>query len=246
MNVKLGRKAIKTDTRTLRLSRYLTPSLPPSPVSVDWTKGITNWGMMLNDKLGDCTIAGCGHAVQVWSANSYQEITVPDSIILSAYESWDGYNPSDPDTDRGGIELDVLAAWRKNGLGPHALYAFADPSVSNLEEIRQSIALFGGVYIGVNLPASAQDQNEWSVSDPSLTGDSAPGSWGGHAVFVCAYDTDSFTCVTWGGLMKMTVGFWKAYVDEAHALLGFDWLSSKGSPSGFDLTQLQTDLAAIR
>jgi len=31
----------------------------------DWTKGITEWGMMMNDTLGDCTIAGVGHAVQV-------------------------------------------------------------------------------------------------------------------------------------------------------------------------------------
>jgi hypothetical protein len=29
--MKLGRKAIKTDTRTLALGDYLTPSLPPPP-----------------------------------------------------------------------------------------------------------------------------------------------------------------------------------------------------------------------
>ena len=55
---KLGRKAIKTDSRTLALGRYLTPAVPPPPAAADWTKGIARWGMMLNDTLGDCTIAG--------------------------------------------------------------------------------------------------------------------------------------------------------------------------------------------
>src|ERR1017187_6786701 len=125
--MKLGRKAIKTDTRTLQLGDYIAPTLPPPPPAVDWTKGKTDWGMMLNDTLGDCTIAGCGHAVQVWSlANVGLELTVADKDILKAYEVWDGYNPHDPSSDNGGIELDVLNRWQKSSLAGHALLAFAD------------------------------------------------------------------------------------------------------------------------
>ncbi len=51
---KLGRKAIKTDSRTLVFGDYLTPALPPPPPAAGWTKGIASWGVMLNDKLGDC------------------------------------------------------------------------------------------------------------------------------------------------------------------------------------------------
>src|ERR1700679_451448 len=107
-NKKLGRKAVLTDTRTMRLSRYFTATLPPPPPAVDWTKGVTAWGDMLNDELGDCTIAGLGHAVQIWTVNASKEITVLDAQVLSAYENWCGYNPSDPSTDQGGIELNVL------------------------------------------------------------------------------------------------------------------------------------------
>jgi len=239
----LGRKAIKTDTRTLRLARYLTSGLPAAPVAVDWTKGIKDFGMMLNDQLGNCTIAGLGHAIQIWSANIGTETTVTDADILAAYEQWDGYNPSDPSTDQGGVELDVLTDFKKNGLAGRRLIAFADPSVMNLEEVRQAINLFGGVYIGVSLPLSAQDQGIWDVASGY---DGEPGSWGGHAVFVCAYDQDGFTCITWGQLKKMTVAFWRKYIDEAHALLGADWMSTTGSPAGFNLLQLQEDLAQIR
>jgi hypothetical protein len=244
-NMKLGRKAIRTDSRTLALGDYLTSTLPPPPASKDWTCGITSWGMMANDKLGDCTIAGIGHAVQVWSACIGNEITVADSTVVSYYETWDGYNPADPTTDKGGIELDVLNNWHKQPFDGHNLLAFADPKYTNLIQIRQSIALFGGVYIGMALPITAQNQDVWDVV-PKGGANAKKGSWGGHCVFVPAYDEKSFTCITWGGLKTMTLAFWKKYVDEAHTLLGQDWLSAKGAPSGFDQGQLQTDLGAIK
>ena len=43
----------------------------------------------------------------------------------------------------------------------------------------------------------------------------------------------------------MTLAFWNKYCDEAHTLLGQDWLSAKGSPSGFNQAQLLADLKAI-
>jgi hypothetical protein len=242
--LKLGRKAIKTDTRTLRLARYLTPNQPPPPRSVDWTKGINAWGMMLNDKLGDCTIAGVAHAIQVFSANTSLMVTVPDATIESYYEKWDGYDPSTPDTDNGGCELDVLNDWQKQGFAGNSLLAFADPKPINLDEVRQSIALFGGVYIGLSLPLTAQTQDVWDVVRRG--GSSAvPGSWGGHCVFVPKYDETSFTCITWGQTKTMTLAFWNKYCDEAHTLLSQDWLTAKGAPTGFDQVQLQADLQAI-
>ena len=82
------------------------------------------------------------------------------------------------------------------------------------------------------------------------TGDGAPGSWGGHAVPVVAYDSRSLTVVTWGALQTMTWGFWAAYCDEAYAILSPDYLEQKGgqsiAPSGFNLTQLRDDLADLK
>jgi hypothetical protein len=244
-NMKLGRKAIRTDSRTLALGNYLKPSLPAPPPSKDWTCGVTEWGMMLNDKLGDCTIAGVAHAIQVWSKCTGDMITVADSVVENFYEQWDGYNPADPSTDNGGIELDVLNNWRKNPIDGHNLLAFADPKVNNLVQIHQSITLFGGVYIGVSLPVTAQNQDVWDVV-PNGGADAKKGSWGGHCVFIPKYDEHSFTCITWGGLKTMTVKFWKKYVDEAHTLFGQNWLSTQGSPAGFNQSQLQIDLSAIK
>lgn len=243
--MKLGRKALVTDSRTLRLAAYLRPQLPDPPQAADWTRGITAWGMMRNDQLGCCTIAGAGHAIQVWTANTGAMQTPSDAAIEEYYARWDGYLPGDPATDNGGVELDVLKSWKRQGLAGNHLLAFADASVANLQEIRQAIHLFGGVYIGLDLPRSAQTQEVWDVAagDGSQT---LKGSWGGHCVFVPRYEPNSFTCITWGGLKTMTVAFWQAYCDEAHALLDASWLETVQAPSGFDKIQLLADLALIR
>jgi hypothetical protein len=48
----------------------------------------------------------------------------------------------------------------------------------------------------------------------------------------------------------MTWGFWAPDCDEAYAILSPDYLKQKGgkaaSPNGFNLTQLQEDLAPLK
>lgn len=252
--VKLGKRAAKVDARTLRLAKYFTSTLALPPVSADYTAGIVNWGMMLNDSLGDCTIAGVGHAIQGWTKLAKgSELTLPDWVIKAYYSSWDGYVAGDPATDQGGVEVDVLNKWRKFGFGfrhnhkgANRLIGYADPDPGNITHVKQAINLFGGVYIGLALPITAQSQSIWDVVGDGQTGDSAPGSWGGHCVWCPKYDDTYVTCVTWGGLTKMTWAYWKAYCDEAHALLSPDFIETNGvAASGFDLLTLQADLAFV-
>jgi hypothetical protein len=233
---KLGKKAPKIDSRTLRLAKYLT-AVPPPPASCDWTKGVTEWGMMLNDALGDCTCAAIGHGIQVANLNGDVEVTPQDAVILALYEGACGYVPSDPSTDQGGVIVDVLNFARKWHAGTeHAhhhqrkfrLLAYADPDPGDVEHVKQAVALFGTVDIGLQLPITAQNQvgGVWDVvGNPQTDPNSQPGSWGGHSVIVCAYDADGLTCITWGQNQRMTWKFWSAYVDESHAVLFHSWLN---------------------
>lgn len=240
---RLGRKALKTDSRTLRLARYMK-ALGPPPAAVNWAKGISQFGMMLNDQLGCCTIAGIGHAIQVWTANVSAEVTIPDSIIQNYYSTWDGYVPGDPSTDNGGIELNVLQDWKAQGFSGHLLTAYADPTVSNLVEVRQAINLFLGLYIGFNVTNQVMENDDDPTIPWDMTGDTS--SAGGHCVYVIGYDAQFVYVISWGQIYKMTWAYWSANVDEAHALLSPDLISSKGlSASGFNTTQLLADLSAI-
>lgn len=252
--VRLGKHSPKKDHRTLKLARYFTAILGAPPIEADWTGGITDWGMMLNNSLGDCTIAGCGHAVQGWTkVSTGVEYTLPDWVIAFYYGTWDGYNPKDSSTDQGGVEIDVLNNWRKYGfgyrthhMGHNRLFAYADVDPNHINHVKQAINLFGGVYIGLALPLSAQGQDIWRVVGDGQSGDSAPGSWGGHCVWCPKYDSNYVTCVTWGGLVKMTWEFWRAYCDESHVLLSPDFIEASGvSVNGFDVQALKKDLAAI-
>lgn len=240
----LGKLPPRHDVRTLQLANYL--DLPKIPAKASWTSKVKQWGMMRNDVIGDCTIAGAAHQIQTWTANNGNEITIPDTEILKAYEKIGGYNPNDPNSDRGCVELDVLKYWRKTGIGGDKIFAFTTTEPKNKAHVCASIFLFGGAYLGLALPLSAQNQKVWSVPPGGATGNGAPGSWGGHCVIVVSYDAHTLTCVTWGALKKMTWEFFITYTDESYAILSKDWAAlAKKAPSGFDFASLQTDLKQV-
>ena len=254
---KLGKRAAINDPRTLKLGKYLLSTLPPAPPSVDYTMGIKDFSMMLNDSLGDCVIAAIGHAQQIFSAAARSVAdTPPDSTILAGYQQWCGYSPSDPSTDQGCYEISVLNAWRKSSFYSYSLSMYADPNPRNLGEIKQAIHLFGGVFIGIQLPLSIQGSSVWDVrSGP----DAIPGSWGGHAVWVPKYVTNpdgsvTFTCISWGGLIDITEAFWLysdpangPYIDEVHALISPEFINRRSgkTPVGLNLMQMEADMRQV-
>lgn len=263
MTRQLGRKAIKTDSRTLMLRKYVDhQALPDLPVNIDWTQGQTDWGMMLNgaapenpsycrDGLGCCTIAAAAHGIQVWSKNAIKlELTPTNADVLAAYIDWDGYRVGDPSTDNGGIMLDVLNKWRKSNLGGHGLTAFAAVDPPLLYHVRLSIFLFGGMYVGLKVPAFMLDAEPGSILD-----DTVPGLdcrvVGGHAVFAAGVMLTPkglrIAIISWGSIYWMTERFWLNYVDEAYALLSPNWINSDtGAPNGLKYEELMSDMQAIR
>ncbi|GAC1544811.1 MAG: hypothetical protein NVS2B9_12050 [Myxococcales bacterium] len=244
----LGKKPARHDPRTLQLGNYLKPAGLPAPKpSVDWGRTVQQWPMMANDKVGDCTCAAAGHLIEEWTANAAgQPVVLPDAEILSAYSAITGYTPTDPSTDRGANELDVLNYWRKTGFNGRRIVAYAALEPKNRTHVEDAVDLFGGCYIGRALPVSAQKQAVWAVPPGGPTGTGAPGSWGGHAVPVVAYDPRGLTVVTWGATKRMTWDFWNAYCDEAYAAVSEDWIGkNKVSPEGFDLKALLADLQQV-
>jgi hypothetical protein len=238
--MKLGKRHAKFNVNALHLARYIDKAYIP-PAYADHTWGISNWGMMMNDTLGDCTIAACGHAMQVFTGGKINE---SDKIIESYYSKWCGYVPGDPSTDNGGYELDVLNDWKAQTFDGHVLEGFVQPQPLNFSHIMHSIAEFGGVYIGFQVPNSAMTQFQngevWDVVPDD------GGIAGGHAVFCPAYHTldptynkeTTITCITWGQKQKMTMAFWEKYCDESHTLLAAAW-----QPVGVNLAALRADLA---
>ena len=67
------------------------------------------------------------------------------------------------------------------------------------------------------------------------------GVWGGHCVVVPQYDADGLTCITWGGLKRMTWAWWLKYVDEAHSLLIDAWLKRYPAAKQADVLAMLQD-----
>ncbi len=243
-NAKLGKKAAVYDPRTLKLANYLLPAIPAPPPIVDWSNNIDRWGAMANDRIGDCAIAAPGHMVMSWTSNNGATKVIPDSEIIAAYSAVSGYNPRNGANDNGANMLEVLKYWQKTGIGGTKIIAFASVNQNNAEAVKQAVHLFGSLYIGVELPASAQGKDHWDVTGP-LTGNNRPGSWGGHAIPIMSY-AEKYYVVTWGNFIPMTQAFFDAYCSEAYVALSGDWVSSgKMAPNSFDFASLESDLGLI-
>src|ERR1700746_454253 len=138
----LGRSAPSPRTKQSMLKAFLMhdflAQLPPAPEICDRTGGILDWGLMLNDQLGGCTCAALGHLIQSWTAVSGNEVTVPDSVILKAYEEACGYNPKDPNSDQGGTLHQVLDYFRDTGLDGHKIQAHAEVNMTQMR-LQQAI-----------------------------------------------------------------------------------------------------------
>lgn len=244
---KLGKQPYVHDPRTLRLEKYATALPAPHPW-VNWSLKVPSWPMFLNNDIGDCTIAAAAHMIESWSADVGPEAPVNNAQVLTAYSAVSGYNPSTGANDNGARISDILRYWRLAGIGGHKIGAYASVAPANRTLLHQSIQLFGGVDIGIQLPVAAQSMGtHWTMgSHTNPVGNYAPGSWGGHSVSVLGYNDWSFVCVSWGQIIRIDNAFWNNYVDEVWAILSEDFMRSDGiSASGLNLVQLQADLAQV-
>ena len=231
--------------RIPKLARYIELPTPPAG-AVDVSNGVTSWPMFLNDRLGDCACAAPAHMDEIFSKEAGQPKVLTDQDVLALYEL-QGYNPADPATDRGSSMGNVLDDWKSGRWAASQILAYATVNVSDQNMVKTALWLFSGLYIGIELPITAQSQQVWDVV-PGLPQQNQPGSWGGHAVDVVALDDTGLTVITWGAPKRMTWAFWHEYVDECYAVVSKDFDALQGKPveeCGFDEQQLLADMAEL-
>ena len=120
--------------------------------------------------------------------------------------------------------LDSLKLWRTAGWIAARrrlrITAFAQIDQHNQEEVKNAVFMDLGIGLGLSLPLTAQTQIAQNKPWDVMKGPRAiPNSWGGHYVYVNAYDDNGLECVTWGRKQKMTWAFVEKYCDEAYAII---------------------------
>jgi hypothetical protein len=240
---RFGKHPPKVDYRTFRLADYLTPDVPSPPAVVDkltqvYSKlGISDpaalFPMDSNDSLGDCTIAALAHAITIHSGLIGKKDIMSKQAVVKIYMHLTG------GIDSGLNELDVLNYWRYNRIAGATILAYTKIDPKNHTLIMQAIEMFGGVYIGFQVPQNCTQEfdNRQPWTPGRLTTD-------GHAVFAVGYDHAGVTVLTWGNAQRATWAWWDECVDEAYAILPPE-AKQTGFAPGFNYAQLQNNLTAV-
>lgn len=248
-HLRLGRNEPPADALPkLALEPYVMEAFQPPPPEVDYYSAVPSWPMYGNDQLGDCTWAAIGHIVQAWTAHAGQERTPNTADIEQGY--WETGTPPSATgqpggpTDDGRMEPHVLTYWRHNGIPNEqdSIIGYAAVNHADINRVKFAIENFGGVYVALALPITAEQQTIWDYvpNDPN----NQPYSWGGHAVPILGYDSEYLYVVTWGFVLKMTYAFWQHYGVASYALISSDFLD-KAAAAGVDVPAIKTQINAL-
>lgn len=235
---KLGRRPPK-NAPALRLATFLTGIIPDHPTSEDYLNKLQNWKMLGNDQYGDCvavTWANTRRFVTAWL--STEDYPGMDQVI-ALYKT---QNPNFPSQDDG-MDIQTCLEYLHNIGGPDGVkaVAFAKVDYTNLDEVKAALAVFGSVWLGVNVLKA--NMTEFDNGQPW---DYVPGSPddGGHSVISGGYlgaSTDDVRFITWAQETGFTDNFWNKQVEEAWVVIWPEHLGTVEFQQGVNLQQLAAD-----
>lgn len=201
-------------------------------------------GMLGNDSVGDCTIAGPMHVSMLWNAISENMVKFTTLDALDDYRDACGYVFNKPSTDVGGDATAVAAYWQKTGMrdwraNRHKISAFVSLDPANFEHLMSASYFFdGGCGLIAALPGNAEDQFDagepWdgaAANDDEL-----------HFIPLAYRGNDNLNHVyTWGADQPATDAWIKANVRQALGYISQELLVKLRSIEGFTFDQLLTD-----
>jgi hypothetical protein len=249
MRYKTGRNPSPKPPKLWFWDYLLEAKLPPVPTTFGHQNlyAPRGWGMLANDRVGNCAIAGPDHCVMVFNKIAGRRVHFTAADAIDDYSAITGYNPDDPSTDTGADMVQVADYWRKTGLrdnrnNRHKIVAYLHVDPTNLAHVDAACYLFEAVGLGIQVGSA--EENEFMHARPWVT----PGSDsnGGHYVPMIGKDADYRKVVTWGGLQDVGEDWLGTQLTEVVAMVSEEALISGKSAEGFDMAALQADLQALK
>ena len=256
--MKFGRKRPAPHLRVghqMAAKYFDAANMPPVPDIFDFStlNASPLADVLANDSLGDCTAAGAGHLIDVFTAGGASPVTITAAETIAFYSLSTGYNPSDPNSDQGGDEVTVLTCWRDKGFdgnGAHPIAGFVQVDASNAAELKAAAFYFGGLYFGLELPDTYT--NPFPSSNGFTWGPGTPNPNQGHCIVGCGGSLTGIKIDTWGLLGEFTYPGIADLCSDANggmvfAVLSKDWVSAKSqqSPGALDWATLCADFDAL-
>lgn len=231
---KLGRLPGRTPVGLRDLTYYSAGSLPKAPAKVD-VPSVADWGMLGNDVVGDCGVAGLEHGFMADAAATGEAET-----FATTAQAKDFYFTYTDGRDSGVVLATFLAYVRQHGYYGHTVEAFAPVAVHDVPTLQWAIAAYDFTYCGIVVTQAMQEafanHQPWGMA----TLQQAPE--GGHCVAAVGYDDQFLYVVTWGQVQPVTWPAWHAMSSEAYAVLTGELVARNGDGRGISLEALRADL----
>jgi hypothetical protein len=239
---KFGRKPPKR-APALKLASFLTGVVPEHPASVDYLGRLKNWQMLGNDQFGDCVAVTWANMRRLVTATLATENYPTMNQVIALYKT---QNPNFPAQDDG-MDIQTCLEYLNHNGGPDSakVVAFAKVDFTNLDEVKAALAIFGCVWLGVNVQQANIDQFASGQPWDYVSGSPVDG---GHSVIGGGYSTtpsDDVRFVTWAQETGFTDNFWSKQLEEAWAVIWPEQLGTTEFEQGVNLTQLAADYQAL-
>ncbi len=240
--LKFGRKPPK-NAPSLKLANFLTGIIPDHPLSEDYLNKLQNWQMLGNDQYGDCVAVTWSNMRRLVTAILATENYPTMDQVTALYKT---QNPNFPAQDDG-MDIQTCLEYLHHTGGPDGtkVVAFAQVNFSNLDEVKAALAIFGCLWLGINVQKANLTEFDRGQPWDYIQGSSYEG---GHSVLGGGYMSivsNDVRFITWAQETGFTDNFWNKQVEEAWAVIWPEQLRTLEFQEGIDLNQLAADYKAL-
>ena len=243
---KFGKTTATIDHHDLTMLEFIKKGavLKSAPIGFGHYKYLDphGWGMLGNDRYGDCVIAGGDHEIMMLNAMNGINVRFNAKATLSDYAALTGFDPITGANDNGTNMRAALNYRRRIGLidadgKRHLIGGYCSLEAGNFAEHLQALRIFDCVAIGFEVTESAMEQfsydKPWTyVRDNNIIG--------GHYIPIVGRPTaESLDTITWACIQRMSKSFFYHYNDESYGFFTEESLKNGKTPEGFDITGLR-------
>lgn len=256
MAYKYGRRPPK-NAPALHFSSFLAAAAPPHPAEEDYLARLPGWQMLGNDKVGDCNAVTWANMRRLITATLATEYYPTQAQVWQFYQTQNpGFDPNGTSQTNGpgsehdqGMDIQTGLEYLHGSGGPDGVkvVAFAKVDHTKLAEVKAALAIFGGLWLGIQV----LDANQQEFAEGKPWTDVAKSKIdGGHAILGGGYRTD-ISFITWAKETKFAPSFWNGVVqgsplvEEAWAVIWPEHLGTKSFEQGVNLSQLEADYRAV-
>jgi hypothetical protein len=257
MPYKYGRRPPK-NAPALRFASFLhAGEVPSHPAREDYLAALPGWQMLGNDVAGDCNAVTWANLRRLVTATLSTELYPTQAQVWQFYQTQNpAFDPAGTSSTNGpgsqddqGMDIQTGLEYLHSAGGPDGVkaVAFAKVDHTKIDEVKAALAIFGGLWLGIQV----LDANQKEFAAGKAWTD-VPGAKieGGHAILGGGYATD-IRFITWAKETRFGTSFWDGVVqgnplvEEAWVVIWPEHLGTKAFEQGIDQAQLSAAYQAI-